>query len=199
MRGSLLVLLCFFGGIFCGTQEVFPSWVDIDFFSAWTLYALLFIAGMTMGFNIRSWTVLADLKARVLLVPLGVVVGSLFGGAVAWLCLEGISLRDSLAVSSGFGYYSLSSVLITQLADPGLGSVALLANMVRELFTLLCAPLCQRIAGNLGPLSSGGAASMDTCLIVVAQQSGEKAAILAVFSGMCLTMLVPFLISALYS
>ena len=51
-----------------------------------------------------------------------------------------------------------------------------------------------RFTGKLGPVLAGGAAAMDTCLPVVAHVSGERCAILAVFSGMCLTLLVPFLL-----
>ena len=44
---------------------------------------------------------------------------------------------------------------------------------------------------------AGGAAAMDTCLPVIARYSGERCAILAVFSGMCLTLLVPLIVPAL--
>lgn len=197
MRGSVIALAFFLAGVFAGLGKFIPTeWCNSEA-STWTLYLLLLTAGMAMGVNARSWTVLADLRAKVLLVPLGVVVGSLAGGALAAMLL-GMPLRDGLAVSAGFGYYSLSSILITKLADPSLGSVALLSNLVRELFTLLLAPLCMRLGGPLGILSSGGATSMDTCLPMVTRYNGERCGILAVFSGMCLSMLVPILISVLY-
>ena len=54
-----------------------------------------------------------------------------------------------------------------------------------------------RTAGRLAPVMAGGAAAMDTCLPVIARYSGERCAILAVFSGMCLTLLVPLIVPAL--
>lgn len=197
MKGSFIALAFFLAGVLAGFGKLVPlEWCRSDA-STWTLYLLLFTAGMGMGVNARSWTVLADLKAKVLLVPMGVAVGSLAGGALAALLLN-MPLRDGLAVSAGFGYYSLSSILLTKLADASLGSVALLSNLVRELFTLLLAPLCMRLGGPFGILASGGATSMDTCLPMVTRYNGERYGILAVFSGMCLSMLVPLLLSALY-
>lgn len=197
MRGSVIVLLYFLAGILAGHTGLIPTAWSQSNASTWALYLLLITAGMGMGVNARSWTVLSDLKAKVLLVPLGVAAGSLVGGAIAGLLL-GMSLRDGLAVAAGMGYYSLSSILITQLADASLGSVALLANLVRELTTLLLAPLCARLGGPLGVLAAGGAASMDTCLPMVTRYTGERCGILAVFSGMCLSMMVPMLITALF-
>ena len=90
-------------------------------------------------------------------------------------------------------------VFITQLGDPALGSVALLSNMIHEIITLTLSPLLVRVVGRLGPVMAGGAAAMDTCLPIIARYSGERYAILAVFSGMTLTLLVPVLVPALMS
>jgi len=140
-----------------------------------------------------------DLNALVALggFTLGVVLGTFAGSALAWLLLStfaDITLVESLAVGGGFGYYSLATVILTRLGDPALGSVALLSNMIHEALALVLPPFLLRFTGRLGPVLAGGAAAMDTCLPVVAQVSGERCAILAVFSGMCLTMLVPMLL-----
>ena len=201
MKDSLLALLFFGAGVGLGQLNLLPADFvarDAPDWALWALYLMLFAIGMGMGFDIRSWRVLAELKARILLVPLVVLAGTFAGGLAAWLLLDGMSLRDVLAVSSGLGYYSLSSVILTRLADPSLGAVALLSNMVRELFTLLLTPLCVRLGGKLGPLAASGAAS-DTCLPMIVRYSGERCAILALFSGMVLTMLVPLLITALFA
>lgn len=201
MKGSLLVLAFFFAGVLTGWQGYLPRAVAESDASLWMLYVLLFSAGMGVGFDLRALTIIRELKARILLVPVGVVVGTLGGSVVAWVLLGALgadlSLPDSLAVGGGFGYYSLATVIMTQLGDPALGSVALMSNMIRELVTLTLAPLLVRLGGRLGPVMSGGAAAMDTCLPVIARYSGERCAILAVFSGMALTLLVPVLVPAL--
>ena len=72
-------------------------------------------------------------------------------------------------------------------------------NMIHEIITLTLSPLLVRVVGRLGPVMAGGAAAMDTCLPIIARYSGERYAILAVFSGMTLTLLVPVLVPALMS
>lgn len=75
-----------------------------------------------------------------------------------------------------------------------MGSISLLANVFRELFTLLATPLLVRFPGPLGPVASAGAAGVDTCLPVIIHFCGERFGVLALFNGLVFTMLVPFLI-----
>lgn len=203
MKGSLLVLGFFFAGVLIGWLDWLPRVVAESDASLWILYVLLFCAGMGVGFDLNALGIIRELKGRILLVPAGVVAGTLAGSTLAWALLglfgAGLPLPDSLAVGAGFGYYSLATVIITQLGDPALGSVALLSNMIHEIITLTLSPLLVRVVGRLGPVMAGGAAAMDTCLPIIARYSGERYAILAVFSGMTLTLLVPVLVPALMS
>ena len=198
--GSLLVLAFFFAGALAGWCGVLPLWIARSHASTWVLYLLLFAAGMSVGFDLKALGIIRELKGRILLVPFGVAAGTLCGSALAWLILsrwvEG-GLAETLAVGAGFGYYSLATVIMTQMGDPALGSVALLSNMIHEVLALTLPPLMVRTAGRLAPVMAGGAAAMDTCLPVIARYSGERCAILAVFSGMCLTLLVPLIVPAL--
>jgi len=199
MKDSLLVLAFFFAGVIAGHQEWLPLSLARSDASLWVLYALLFAAGMGVGFDLKALAVVRHIRGRILLAPLGVVGGSLCGSAGAWAVLnlwlpQGMALPDALAVGAGFGYYSLAAVIITQAGDAALGSVALLSNMIRELTVLILAPLLLRLAGRLGPVLGAGAAAMDTCLPVIVRSSGERYAIVAVFSGVVLTLLVPVLV-----
>lgn len=198
MRESLIILLCFCVGIFLGKLDIVPAALVESNAVTWIIYLMLGTVGMGLGFDVKAWRIVRDLKGWILMVPAVIVLGTATGAVAAWLMLGDMSLRDILAVASGFGYYSLSSMLITREADASLGSMALIANMVRELLALVLAPLLVRLVGGLGPLAAAGAAS-DTCLSVIIRTSGEKNAILAVFSGMLLTVLVPVFITALFA
>jgi len=66
--------------------------------------------------------------------------------------------------------------------------------MIRELSTLMLAPLYVRLFGRLAPVAAAGATSMDTCLPVIMKYSGKEVAIIALFSGIALTIVVPFLV-----
>ncbi len=197
---SFVALGCFLVGVLIGWLRLVPAGPAAGVAAVWVLYLLLVLAGMTVGFDLKALGIVRELKARILLIPLGVVAGTLCGSALAWLLLSGVSslsLPEALSVGAGFGYYSLATVIITRLGDPALGSMALLSNMIHEALALLLPPFLVRFSGRLGPVLAGGAAAMDTCLPVIAQVSGERCAILAVFSGMCLTLLVPLVIPLL--
>ncbi|MEG2173683.1 MAG: lysine exporter LysO family protein [Desulfovibrionaceae bacterium] len=202
MKSGLYILLCFALGLAVAQCHRIPqAWGDTALTLA--LYVLLLLAGMCIGFDVRNFSIVRNLGMRVIFLPLGIMFGSALGGLVAWAGLNSmqdatLSLRDTMAVASGFGYYSLSSVIIARFGDAALGSVALIANVTRELLTLLAAPLLVRFGGALAPVATSAAAAMDTCLPVIARHSGEQYAILGIFSGMILSLAVPFLVTGLF-
>ena len=179
MKESFIILLFFCAGVLLGRLDVLPSAIAESDAVTWIVYLMLAAVGMGLGFDVRAWRILRELKGWVLAVPAVIILGT-------------------VAVAAGFGYYSLSSMLIAREADASLASMALLANMTRELAALVFAPLLVRLAGGLGPLAAAGAAS-DTCLSVIIRTSGERNAILAVFSGMLITVLVPVFITAIFA
>lgn len=100
-----------------------------------------------------------------------------------------------MAVGSGMGYYSLSSIFITEYKGPELGTVALLSNIFREIMTLLCAPLLVRWFGNLAPIASGGATTMDTTLPIITRCAGQQFVVVSIFHGFVTDFSVPFLVT----
>ena len=198
MKESFIILLFFCAGVLLGRLDVLPSAIAESDAVTWIVYLMLAAVGMGLGFDVRAWRILRELKGWVLAVPAVIILGTAAGAIGAWLLLNDMSLRDVLAVAAGFGYYSLSSMLIAREAYASLASMALLANMTRELAALVFAPLLVRLAGGLGPLAAAGAAS-DTCLSVIIRTSGERNAILAVFSGMFITVLVPVFLPAIFA
>jgi len=103
-----------------------------------------------------------------------------------------------MAIGSGFGYYSLSSILISKIRNETLGVIALIANISREIFTLIATPLLVKYLGKIAPIASAGATSMDTTLPVIVKYCGEEYAIISLFSGVALTVLVPVIITVIY-
>jgi uncharacterized membrane protein YbjE (DUF340 family) len=194
MRNSLPILACFLGGIVLGLSALVPVGPLLGCLTDWTLYGLLFLIGLVVGGSQGAWrgiTLSRDLG----LVPLAAILGTLAGVGLAAAALPGLGLREALAVGAGFGYYSLSSILVTSLRGEALGVVALLANLLREIITLLLAPVLARLFGPLAPIASGGATAMDTTLPVIVQAVGADYAMLAVWSGLVLSLLAPLLIS----
>ncbi len=195
MKSSLIIVGFFVLGIVCGLYHWLPDVVMQSDISFYVLCALMFFVGMSVGSNTSALKSFKKLNPRLALLPLMTIVGTLAGCSIVALLLPHRSLADCLAVGSGFGYYSLSSIFITRYCGPELGMVALLANIVREVFTLLGAPLLVRYFGPLSPISVGGATTMDTTLPIITRCSGNDFVILSIFHGFIVDFSVPFLVT----
>ncbi len=195
MKGSLIIVGFFIVGIVVGLTHLLPPMRDLGNVSYLTLCSLIFIVGFLIGNDAEIFKKFRKLNRLYMLLPLMTIVGSLAGCAITTALLPNRSLADCLAVGSGMGYYSLSSVLITQYRGPELGTVALLANIVREVITLLGAPLMVRWFGKLAPISVGGATTMDTTLPILTNACGKDFVIVSIFHGFIVDFSVPFLVT----
>lgn len=195
MKGSLIIIVFFILGIVCGFFHLLPSPISDSSVSMGALCALIFCVGVSIGSDSRVFQTLCHTDPRLFLLPLCTLVGTLTGCLGVSLLLPEISLTDSLAIGSGFGYYSLSSIFITEYRGAALGTVALLSNIVRELITLLGAPLLAHWFGPLAPISVGGATSMDTTLPIITLYSGKDFVTLSIAHGFLMDFSVPFLVS----
>lgn len=159
------------------------------------LYLLLFLVGMDMG---RQGTVISDIKAagfKVLLIPVAVAFGSLAAAALVGFTLD-IGPRDAMAVAAGFGWYSLAPSLLAPYSLP-VSAVCFLANVMREVFSILAIPLVARRVGFVESVALPGAAAMDTVLPVVIGATHERITIYSFTSGVVLSLAVPLLVSAI--
>lgn len=195
MKGSLIIMGFFILGIIAGGNGLLRTdslGIDVSMVA---LALLMFCVGMGVGSDMEALKSLRHLDRRLLLLPLVTITGTIAGCCLVALLMPHRPLADVLAVGSGFGYYSLSSIFITQYKGAELGTVALLANIAREALTLLGAPVLARFAGPLAPISAGGATSMDTTLPIITQASGSRFVILSIYHGFVVDFSVPFLVT----
>ena len=195
MKGSLVIVGFFVAGIIIGVLHLMPQVNWLSDVSYLTLCALIFLVGFMIGNDAEIFKKFHKLNRLYMLLPLMTIVGTLAGCAITTALLPHRSLSDCLAVGSGMGYYSLSSVLITQYRGAELGTVALLANIVREVITLLGAPLMVRWFGKLAPISVGGATTMDTTLPILTNACGKDFVIVSIFHGVIVDFSVPLLVT----
>lgn len=195
MKGSLIVVGFFVLGVCLGRQDLVPALLMDSRVTFAALCCLLFCVGMSIGSNDNIVSEFRSLNPRLALLPVATILGSFAGSLVAWLFLQYRGVTDCMAVGSGFAYYSISSIFITQYRGAELGTVALLANIYREILTLLIAPLLAKVFGPLAPISSGGATTMDTTLPIISQTCGQQYVVVSLFHGFVVDFSVPFLVT----
>ena len=194
MKNTLIIIFFFLTGLAFGLFAFLPDAISGDRMTLYVLYLLLFLVGIGVGANKHTIALLKSVNLKIFLIPLSVILGTFLGTMVYSFFDDSLTLRECWAVGSGFGYYSLSSVLIKEIAGESLGVIALLSNIIREILTLLLAPVLSRFFGRYAPISAGGATSMDTTLPIITRSIGTEYAAISVFSGLVLTLLVPFIV-----
>ena len=167
------------------------------------LHILLISVGLGIGLRPGLKEMLRSIRPSILLLPICSIIFTLAFCAAASLAIRDWSLPDCLAVGSGLGYYSLSSVLIASIRETSygvtlataLGAMALLSNIFRELMTLILTPIMARHMGPYAPVAAAGATAMDVCLPGILKSCGPDIIPAALVSGVLSDFSVPFLVS----
>ncbi len=157
------------------------------------LIALVFFVGVDLGSNKETLKDGTRLGTVVLKLPFFTALGSLLGGLLAGLITPYMPL-ESLAVSAGFGWYSLSGVMITASYSAMLGTVAFLANIMRELLAFVLIPFFMKKGKTLEAVSLGGATTMDTMLGIISESGGKDLVFPAIINGLILSLSVTFVV-----
>jgi uncharacterized membrane protein YbjE (DUF340 family) len=175
----------------------FPlSWVTYYLFDV-SLLVLLFVMGLAFGVDREAVAKLRSTGLKVLVIPLLVALGSIFGGLVGGL-IFGLDLFGSMAVNAGFGWYTLAGPLLTQVLGSQWGALGFVANFLRELLTIVSVSLMVKV-DKYAPVASGGATTMDTTLPVIVRYCGKDVLIVAFSSGFALSIAAPFVVMAIAS
>ncbi|MGV8963651.1 MAG: lysine exporter LysO family protein [Candidatus Saccharimonadaceae bacterium] len=195
MRQSLLYLFVFVLGVLLAIPGLIPQYFIDNDISKWILYLLLFFVGIQIGGSKNILKVARSVGFKIMLVPIATTIGTFVGAIAISFALHDRSITDCLSVGAGFAYYSLSSILISEYRGAELGTIALLANIIREFFVLLLAPWMVKYFGNLAPICAGGATTMDTTLPIISKYSGPDFVIVALFHGIIIDFSVPLWVS----
>ncbi len=186
-------------GVLCG-HFVFSSDV-VSFFGELSNYALMilmFSVGISVGENKLLFRKMREYNVKIIILPIGIVVGSLLGGLVCGLILQ-VPLRESLCIASGMGWYSLSGVLLTELSGAEIGTIAFLSNVIREILAFMLIPLLAKHLNGYTAIAPAGATSSDTSLSILMKYTNEEVAMMAVINGVICTSIIPILINTIFS
>lgn len=158
------------------------------------LYTLLFFVGMGMVHKQISFKgVLAD--KSLFLLPFYTIAGTYLGALLAPL-LTDYTIREAWGMLSGFGWYSLSGILISDLGFPIFGSISFLANLLRESFSFFLIPLFGRLGKRYyyPAVCTAGATSMDVTLVLLSSHFGTRTMLGSIYHGVIMSLAAPILI-----
>ena len=134
---------------------------------------------------------------KILIVPLGIIIGSLIGGIVCGMVLK-YPIHEAISISGGLGWYSLAGVTIGNLADASVGSVAFLSNLMREIASFVLIPFAAKHLNAYACIAIAGATSEDTTLPMIMRYTDAEAAVFSVVNGVICSTFVPILFSICY-
>lgn len=198
MKSSFIILCCFITSILLAYYRYVPDIFLTYDYSNYILPVMMFFVGIGIGGDIKSLYVpIKKYKLKIILIPLATIFGSIIITALISPLFD-ITTKETIAIGSGFGYYSLSAIFLNKLAGYEIGMMALISNMTREITALLFIPILARYCGKLAPISAAGATSIDTTLPIIAKSCGEQFIVISIFHGILVDISVPIIISLLY-
>jgi len=173
-----------------------PALGWVEDLATWALMFLLFLIGLQLrnaGLSLRRLL----LNRQGLGIAVSLSVSSLLAGVLLSPALQ-VPLFQSLALAAGFGWYSLSGIVIGDALGPAWGGVAFLNDVIREIIALALIPVIigRRPAMAIG---YGGATAMDFTLPVIRSSGGLDCVPVAIASGFILSFLSPVLMALFLS
>ncbi|MCQ2116980.1 MAG: lysine exporter LysO family protein [Bacteroidales bacterium] len=203
-KDSFFILGSFILGVVLSLYEAVPNSPHIKTLSMYTLYILIIIVGLSIGMDSKIFQTIKSFPKKMLALPFLTIISTFIGGAISFILLRwlsaseyvyGTSFLDSLGVSCGLGYYSLSSLMLNEIRGAEIGTIALAFNILRELMTIVLAPVLVKYFSPLAPISCGGATTSDSTLPAIQRACGNEYVPLSIFHGISVDTSVPFLIT----
>lgn len=196
---SFVIIAAIIAGIVSGMFIMPESFLqNTDLLATVALNALLLLIGIEVGSNKN---VLSDIKNSGLasfVVPASIIAGSLIGGLVTGI-IFGIPHNISLSIASGFGWYSLSGIMLTKLANAQIGTIAFMTNVLREIIAVISIPYIAKHLNHYSAIAPAGATSMDTTLPLISKATSPSVVVVSFINGVLLSSLVPFFVTFFFS
>lgn len=196
---TYIIIVSILIGMGCG-YFVFPPEIlsNMDKVASISLFALIFLVGIDIGGNKKIFKDLKKVGLKVLLIPFGGIVGSLVGGLLVGF-LFNMAINESLAIGSGFGWYSISGIMLKEMGGDTLGAVAFLTNVFREILTVILIPILAKRLNGYTAIAPAGATSMDTTLPLIAKATNPEIAVISFINGVIMSSLVPVFVTFFYN
>lgn len=156
------------------------------------LCALLFFVGIDIGKNKDVMKQMKEIGIKAVSTPLMTGIGSILGAVVCGMMM-GYSFKDAGAIGAGFGWYSLSAIIIAPYSSE-ISALAFMSNVSREVIAIIVIPLVAKYIGYNEAIAPAGATAMDTTLPIISKATDGKTAIISFVTGLTLSIMVPILV-----
>lgn len=190
IRGSLMQLACVVVGFIIGHFLPDTLMPHNKTMTALLMLLILLVGIGLKGSGVALKTVLLNRRGVEMSVIFTIAV--LVSGLIFAAIFSDVSWTKGLALASGFGWYSLSAIVMTDAYGAIWGSVALFNDLIREFFALIFIPVVMRNYPSAA-VGSGGATSLDFTLPIIQQSGGLKVVPLAISFGFIINIVSPVL------
>ena len=203
VKMSLIILLMVVVGMLLGDLVIRRVCTDLSAFQAcsgdWLvvwLCIMLGLIGFNMGLDGSITRILRGAGLGVILVPVFAVLGSLLAGAI-YAAVSPMTLREGLAISAGFGWYTMAPSVIASAGHTMASAVSFLHNVLREMLGIILLPVIADKIGYIEAVTIPGTASGDVCLPIVEQACSSETVAYSFCTGLfmtaCSAILVPII------
>lgn len=197
---SVLIFSFVIFGLLLGYLVIPRLFKDLEIFQAETgnlltigICILLALAGFNLGISGKVVESLKSAGLRVILFPFAAVGGSLLGGLVYGL-LSPLSIREAVAISAGFGWYTLAPTIITEAGFAVAGAISFMHNVIREVFGLVIIPIAAKKIGYLEVTGIPGVSAMDVCIPLIEKSCRAETIVYSFLIGALMNFSVPILV-----
>lgn len=196
MKNLLMLLGVFASGIALGVFELIPVDFAYDDLATIVLYILIIQIGLGLGASGKLAAIIRAVNLKILMLPVCTIAGTLLFTVLVGALFTDYAMADWLAVGSGLGYYSLSSILILEIkGTPDLATIAILTNMIREVLALFLIPVLVRYVNRYSAIAAAGVTSLDVALPMLGRYAGADMIPVALVHGIVLEVAVPLLVT----
>ncbi|QGU94669.1 DUF340 domain-containing protein [Clostridium bovifaecis] len=196
---TIIILIAVIGGMLSG-YFIVPENIanNMEIVSTIALNLLILSVGIDVGSNKETIKDLKKAGPKILLIPFSIILGSFLGGAITSFLYD-LPIKSGLSIASGFGWYSLSGVMLTNLDSAHIGTIAFLTNIFRELIAVMLIPIIAAKLNHYTAIAPAGATSMDTTLPLISEVTSPDITVISFLNGVVLSSLVPIFISFFYT
>lgn len=208
IKSTIIILAVVAIGMILGALVMAKKYPEIlpgfDSASSTALVVLLCILLFFVGFDLgAAGNILDNLKVvgfRVIVFPFAAVIGTLIVGTASCMIM-GFSLKEGMAISLGFGWYTYAPVVIAGAGQQYMiaSAVSFMHNVIRETAGIILIPVLAKKIGYLEATGVPGVAAMDVCMPIVERSCRPDTVIYSFATGLLMCIVtstcVPFVMS----